>query len=63
MKSQNEKVLNHIRKHGSITPLQALSRYGCFRLAARISNLRDAGNRIKTVMVTKNGKTFAKYTL
>lgn len=63
MKSQNDKVLNHLRKHGSITPLQALSRFGCFRLAARISNLRDAGTHIKTVMVTKAGKTFAKYTL
>lgn len=63
MKSQNDKVLNHLRKHGSITTLQALSRYGCFRLAARISNLREAGNHIKTVMVTKAGKTFAKYTL
>ncbi len=63
MKSQNDKVLNHLRKHGSITPLQALSRFGCFRFAARISNLREAGNAIKTVMVTKAGKTFAKYTL
>ena len=47
----------------SITPLQALNQYGCFRLAALIHKLRKNGMSIKTEYVTQNGKTFAKYFL
>ena len=32
----------------SITPLDALQRFGCLRLAARIKDLRDAGVPIQT---------------
>ena len=47
----------------SITPLQALNKYGCFRLAALIHKLRQEGMVIETEYVTKNSKTFAKYFL
>jgi hypothetical protein len=47
----------------SITPLQALNKYGCFRLAAAIHKLRKEGMAIETEYVTKNSKTFAKYFL
>jgi len=47
----------------SITPLQALNKYGCFRLAAAIHKLRKEGMAIETEYVTQNGKTFAKYFL
>ena len=47
----------------SITPLQALNKYGCFRLAALIHKLRKEGMVIETEYVTKNSKTFAKYFL
>lgn len=60
--TQNEAILKHLKKK-PITPLQALNLYGCFRLAARINNLRESGLNIKTESVTKNGKTFAKYSL
>ena len=33
-------ILEHLEKYGSITPLQALDLYGCFRLAARVHELR-----------------------
>jgi hypothetical protein len=41
-------VLDHLQNFPSITPLEALQRYGCFRLAARIYELRDAGHSIVT---------------
>lgn len=46
MKSQNDIVLEHLRKHGTITSLEAVNRYGITRLAARISDLRHRGIEI-----------------
>lgn len=47
----------------SITPIQALNKFGIFRLGARILELRQAGHDIVTIMQNKNGKRFAKYEL
>jgi hypothetical protein len=56
-------VLNHLRDIGSLTPLEALNEFGCFRLAAHIESLRKDGHRIFTHMVNENGKKYARYTL
>lgn len=61
MKSQNEQILQHLKRGRKITPLDALNKFGCFRLAARISDLRKDGHIISTNNVTKEGKTFASY--
>jgi hypothetical protein len=47
----------------SITQLDALNMFCCFRLAARISNLREEGLDIVTDIVTINDKRIAKYYL
>jgi hypothetical protein len=52
-----------MRNHGSITPMVALKRFGCFRLAARIKELRDDGNLINSAIVTRRGKRYAAYSL
>ena len=44
--TQNENVLNHMRMYGGITTMEAIQRYGCTRLAARIAELRKAGHDI-----------------
>lgn len=45
-----------------MTPIQALALFGCFRLSARIKNLRDAGCAIVTrIVTTKSGKRVAEY--
>lgn len=62
-KSQNERILNYLSNHKAITPIQALNKFGCFRLAARISDLRSQGHTIWTSNVTKDGKTYASYSL
>jgi len=66
-KTQTRQVYQHLQEHGSITPLQALSLYGCFRLGARIWDLRKSGVQIKTIIVpvcTKAGVSkVAKYVI
>lgn len=44
--SQNEMVLQHLQRFGSITPKDALENYGIMRLGARIYNLRSKGHNI-----------------
>ena len=46
-----------------VTPLKALNRWGCFRLAVYVQRLREKGMNIKTELIHKKGKTFAQYTL
>lgn len=61
--SQKEAILAHLKEHGNITPLDCLRRYGCFRLGARILELRQEGFNIETVMIGEDGKRYAKYVL
>jgi hypothetical protein len=63
MKTQNEQIKAYLSKGKSITPIDALNKFGCFRLSARIKNLRDEGLIITTKYVTKEGKTFASYSI
>tara|TARA_R100000808_G_C2155173_1_gene166996 strand:+ start:8005 stop:8220 length:216 start_codon:yes stop_codon:yes gene_type:complete len=61
-KSQLKKILNHLQKVGYINPLQALNKYGCFRLSAVIYSLREAGHNIITKnMKNKHGNNYARY--
>jgi len=60
--TQSERVREHLLNHGSLTPLQALDLYGCFRLAARCAELRAAGMPIVTERwTTPGGAVVAKY--
>jgi hypothetical protein len=61
--SQNKAIRRHLESGKSLTALEALNLYGCFRLGARIWDLRDAGMAIKTTLVTNGKKRFAQYQL
>jgi hypothetical protein len=61
--TQCEQILAHLKQGKTLTPIDALNQYGCFRLAARIKDLRDAGHDIASVQLTQGEKTFAKYVL
>lgn len=61
--TQNQIILKHLKKHGSITPLQAINKYMILRLSARIFDLKDSGHNIKTTIIKKGNKRFAKYSL
>lgn len=60
--SQVKQIKHHLEFYGSITPMEALNDYGCFRLAPRIKELRE-GLDIKTTMEKKNGKRYARYSI
>ena len=44
--SQCEKILVHLQAGKSINPIQALNLYGCFRLGARIYDLKKLGLKL-----------------
>lgn len=67
--SQKELILGHLKRYGSIEPLTALREYGCYRLGARIADLRQEGYDIATEKMQERSKVtgrtvvYAKYTL
>ena len=64
MRSQSDMILTRLRRGHSITPIEALRLYGCFRLAARIGELREAGYTIQTEWEKdETGKLHARYRL
>jgi hypothetical protein len=63
--SQSIRILKHLKSGKSLTALEALTRYGCFRLAARVHELKRKGYRITqtTKHNRKTGKKFASYAI
>ncbi|MBV7387249.1 helix-turn-helix domain-containing protein [Pasteurellaceae bacterium TAE3-ERU1] len=61
--THKQQVLDALKNGEMVTPLEALRRFGCFRLGAVIYKLRQEGYTIKTHNVRKDGKYFADYTL
>ena len=62
--SQSNEILRALKRGRKITPLDALSEFGCFRLSARILELREQGFGIKSELVKgSNGKRFAQYSM
>ena len=51
MKGSKARILKHLRTHDGITSMMAFKLFGETRLAARISDLRDKGYIIETVMM------------
>jgi hypothetical protein len=61
--TQENQILNHLKKHKFITSWEAIQEYRITRLSARIYELREKGFNIITKNITENGKTFAEYSL
>jgi hypothetical protein len=61
--SQTALIKGWLLNGRSITQLDALNMFGCFRLAARIANIRQEGFDIVTDMITVNDKRVANYRL
>ena len=62
MKPQNKLIFNYMKTGKSITALDALNKFGCFRLARVIGDLKADGYKIDREMVGK-AKRFACYSL
>lgn len=63
--SQSVQILAYMQSGRSITPLEALNRFGCMRLGARIYDLKRAGYVVVSEMVRdkRTGKKYARYSL
>lgn len=63
-RTQADQILAHLKEGRGITPLDALHLYGCFRLGARVFELKQAGFDIRSQMVdVGNGKKVSRYRL
>lgn len=56
-------VLSHLMDGKKITPIEALERFGVFRLAAIVHSLRKEGYAIATDLIGKGRNKFAEYSL
>lgn len=65
--TQTDAILAALREGRSLTPLVALSEFGCNRLAARVYDLRDRLEPGEVIvndwLTTRNGARVASYRL
>ena len=63
--SQKDRILDYLMEGHSLTPLEALNLFGCFRLGARIADIKKMGYLVRTETVhdRKTGKRYASYSL
>jgi len=61
--TQKAQIRTHFVNGGTLTPLDALNQYGCFRLASVVHTLRQDGYAINTEIVNSGGKRYAKYSM
>lgn len=50
--SQADRILEYMLAGNSITPLEALNRFGCLRLGARIADIKAKGYLVYSEFVT-----------
>ena len=65
MKTQCQMIREYLEAGHRLSPIEALDKFGCFRLASRINELRKQGLDIRTDIVegAENGKRWAEYWL
>lgn len=61
--TQKDAVLNYMKSGNTITPMEALNKFGCFRLADIIFKLKKDGYEIETAMIKDGDKWYARYRL
>lgn len=62
--TQNQEILQYLKKGGTLTQLEAADRFKCWRLSGRILDLRRKGFDIRTRLIkTSTGKIVAEYYL
>ena len=61
--SQCDRILKHLQSGKTINPAQAWNLFGCYRLGARIHDLRKRNFNIVTKTIYKNGGNFAEYSM
>jgi hypothetical protein len=61
--SQCKQILAWLQQGNTLTSIQALNKFGCFRLASRVNDLKRSGIDVckRTVKNPDNGKRYAEY--
>lgn len=59
--SQSEMILEYLESGKKLTSLEALDKFGCFRLASRIHDLKKRGYKILSEDIEKNNKRYSVY--
>ena len=62
-RAQEDRVIDYLATGKGLTPIVALSRFGCFRLGARIHSLRRKGHNIVSKRVKRGDSIVAEYRL
>ena len=62
-RTQESKIIDYLATGRSLTPLSALRRFGCFRLGARIYDLRQDGHKFTVKRVKCGHAVVAEYRL
>lgn len=66
--TQCDRILRHMQDYGGITQAEAVTFYGCYRLGARIADLKKRGYDIRPERVTSKNRydepvSFSRYSL
>lgn len=61
MEPQTKRILRYLKAGKGLTPLGALSRFNCFRLAPRIWEIRREGIPVETTTMKRGKKRYALY--
>ena len=66
--TQCDRIIDHMRKYGSITSMEAINSFGCTRLPARISDIKKQGYAVVKEMETGKNRygektSYARYRL
>ena len=62
--TQCQRIAEWLEQGNSLTQMEALNKFQCFRLASRINDLRNRGMQIITEKIlTATGKRVARYSL
>lgn len=61
IESQNVEIRKHMERGFEITPLEALEKFGCMRLASRIYDIKQEGCEVLDRKVERNGKRYKAY--
>lgn len=63
IESQSYQIREYLLQGNTITAMEALRLFGCFRLSGRIYDLRKEGINISTTIININGKRVAEYSI
>jgi hypothetical protein len=61
--TQEQAILKYMKTVGPITPMEALRYFGCFRLSARILELRQEGHTIDSTIIKRGRSHVAQYSI